>query len=101
MEIHYTWPSGTGSTLNEAPAIARAVPDVGLAFAPFARDQNLIVYGDANSLLILLPEGACRTVEDLCIRPALPPQDYLETVVALATVTAGSQPMTGTRLGRG
>ncbi|XUJ33637.1 hypothetical protein ACQ5SK_39235 [Bradyrhizobium japonicum] len=67
MMVHYTRPSGTMPLLDEAKAIARAASDVGIrvAFALAVRDQNPIVYGDAEPILSGLPSDDRQTIEDL------------------------------------
>jgi cytosine/adenosine deaminase-related metal-dependent hydrolase len=91
MMIHYTRPSGTMSSVEEAKAIARAAGDVGirLAFALAVRDQNPIVYGDSSALLSSLSEEDRKTVEDLFVKPAMSPRDYIELTEAIASEIAG------------
>lgn len=99
MMVHYTRPSGLMSIPDEAAEIARAARDVGirLAFALAVRDQNPLVYGDADPLLAALPEADRRTVEALFIRPPPRPQDYLALVEDIAARIAG--PMVDVQLG--
>ena len=54
MMIHYTRPSGTLPLVEEAKEIARAASDVGIriAFALAVRDQNPVVYGDSEPVLV-------------------------------------------------
>ena len=91
MMIHYTRPSGTMTRVEEAKAIARAASDVGirLAFALAVRDQNPIVYGDSEAVLSSLPADDRKTVEDLFVRPAMSPRDYIELTDAIASAIAG------------
>ena len=79
MMIHYTRPSGTMALVDEARAIARAASDVGMrmAFALAVRDQNPLVYGDSDPVLSELPNDARRVVEELFVRPAMSPRDYI------------------------
>lgn len=99
MMVHYTRPSGTMPMLDEAAAIARAAGDVGirLAFAPAVRDRNPIIYGDDAAVLASLPADARRTVEELFVRPAPPPSDYLDLVEAIHAAIAG--PMVDVQFG--
>jgi cytosine/adenosine deaminase-related metal-dependent hydrolase len=91
MMIHYTRPSGTMDLVAEAREIARAAADVGLrvAFAPALRDQNPLVYGDAESWLASLPAGAAQVLRDTFVRPALPPRELVALTEAIAAATAG------------
>src|ERR1700704_6620128 len=91
MMIHYTRPSGTMTLVEEAKAIARAADDVGIrmAFALAVRDQNPIVYGDSSALLSSLSEEDRKTVEDLFVKPAMSPRDYIELTEAIASEIAG------------
>jgi cytosine/adenosine deaminase-related metal-dependent hydrolase len=91
MMIHYTRPSGTMTSVEEAKAIARAADDVGIrmAFALAVRDQNPIVYGDSGALLSSLSTEDRKTVEDLFVRPAMSPRDYIELTEAIASEIAG------------
>jgi cytosine/adenosine deaminase-related metal-dependent hydrolase len=91
MMIHYTRPSGTMTLVEEARAIARAADDVGLriAFALAVRDQNPIVYGDSEPVLSSLSAEDRKTVEDLFVKPAMSPRDYIELTDAIASAIAG------------
>lgn len=91
MMIHYTRPSGTMPPVEEAKEIARAAKDVGirLAFALAVRDQNPIVYGDSEPVLSALSADDRKTVEDLFIKPAMPPRDYIELTETIAAEIAG------------
>lgn len=99
MMVHYTRPSGLMSIPDEAAEIARAASDVGirLAFALAVRDQNPLVYGDADAVLAALPESNRQTMEALFIRPPPRPQDYLALVEEIASRIAG--PMVDVQLG--
>ncbi|MDF0495840.1 amidohydrolase family protein [Bradyrhizobium yuanmingense] len=99
MMVHYTRPSGTMPLLDEAKAIAKAASDVGIrmAFAMAVRDQNPIVYGDAEPLLSGLPGNERKTIEDLFVRAPLSPKAYIELTDAIAAATAG--PMVDVQLG--
>lgn len=99
MMVHYTRPGGEMPIVEEARQIARAAGDVGvrLAFALAVRDQNPLVYGDSAPVLEGLPDEARRTVEELFVRPALPPRAYLDTVEAIAAAIAG--PMVDVQFG--
>jgi cytosine/adenosine deaminase-related metal-dependent hydrolase len=91
MMIHYTRPSGTMTIVDEARAIARAASDVGMriAFALAVRDQNPIVYGDSEDVLGALGAQDRKTVEDMFVRPAPLPRDYIATVEAIdAAITS-------------
>jgi len=91
MMIHYTRPSGTMGIVDEARAIARAASDVGirLAFALAVRDQNPIVYGDGENVLSELDAQDRKAIEDLFVRPAPAPNDYIATVEAIDAAIAG------------
>jgi cytosine/adenosine deaminase-related metal-dependent hydrolase len=91
MMIHYTRPSGTMTLVEEAKAIARAADDVGMrmAFALAVRDQNPIVYGDSGPVLSGLAAEDRKTVEDLFVKPAMSPRDYIELTDAIASAIAG------------
>lgn len=97
--VHYTRPSGTMPLPDEARAVARAAADVGvrIAFALAVRDQNPLVYGDGAPVLDGLPPDSRRAVEDLLIRPALPPAEYLDLVDAIHAAAAG--PMVDVQFG--
>ncbi|MCA1432453.1 amidohydrolase family protein [Bradyrhizobium sp. BRP20] len=99
MMVHYTRPSGTMPLLDEAKAIAKAASDVGIrmAFAMAVRDQNPIVYGDAEPVLSGLPGDDRKTIEDLFVRAPLSPKVYIELTDAIAAAIAG--PMVDVQLG--
>jgi len=99
MMVHYTRPSGTMPMLDEAEAIARAASDVGIriAFALAVRDQNPIVYGDAEPVLAGLSRDDRRTIEDLFVRVPMSPKAYIELTDAIAAAIAG--PMVDVQLG--
>ncbi|MGY3143267.1 cytosine/adenosine deaminase-related metal-dependent hydrolase [Bradyrhizobium sp. USDA 3397] len=99
MMVHYTRPSGTMPLLDEAKAIAKAASDVGIrmAFAMAVRDQNPIVYGDAEPLLSGLAGDDRKTIEDLFVRAPLSPKAYIELTDAIAAATAG--PMVDVQFG--
>lgn len=99
MMVHYTRPSGTMPLLDEAKAIAKAGSDVGIriAFAMAARDQNPIVYGDAEPVLAGLSSDDRKTVEDLFVRAPMSPRAYIELTDAIAAAIAG--PMVDVQLG--
>jgi cytosine/adenosine deaminase-related metal-dependent hydrolase len=91
MMIHYTRPSGTMPLLEEAKAIARAANDVGIrmAFALAVRDQNPIVYGDGEPVLSRLSADDRKTVEDLFVKPAMSPRDYIKLTETITSEIAG------------
>ncbi|OPY96441.1 amidohydrolase [Bradyrhizobium sacchari] len=99
MMVHYTRPSGTMPLVDEAKAIAKAASDVGIriAFALAVRDQNPIVYGDAESVLSGLPGDDRKTIEDLFVRAPMSPKAYIELTDAIAAGIAG--PMVDVQLG--
>ncbi|MFK4487390.1 amidohydrolase family protein [Bradyrhizobium sp. USDA 336] len=99
MMVHYTRPSGTMPLLDEAKAIAKAASDVGIrmAFAMAVRDQNPIVYGDAEPLLSGLAGDDRKTIEDLFVRAPMSPKAYVELTDAIAAAIAG--PMVDVQLG--
>jgi len=99
MMVHYTRPSGTMPLLDEAKAIARAASDVGIrmAFALAVRDQNPIVYGDAEPILAELASDERKTIEDLFVRVPMSPKAYIELTDAIAAAIAG--PMVDVQLG--
>jgi cytosine/adenosine deaminase-related metal-dependent hydrolase len=91
MMIHYTRPSGTMALVEEAKAIARAADHVGIriAFALAVRDQNPIVYGDSEPVLSNLSAEDRKTVEEMFVKPAMSPRDYLELTDAIASAISG------------
>ncbi|MBR0758639.1 amidohydrolase family protein [Bradyrhizobium jicamae] len=91
MMVHYTRPSGTMPLLDEAKAIGRAAADVGLriAFAIAVRDQNPIVYGDAEPVLSTLSREDRETIEELFVRAPMSPKAYIELTDAIAAAIAG------------
>ena len=93
MMVHYTRPSGTMPLVEEAKAIARAAADVGIriAFAIAVRDQNPIVYGDSEPVLSSLSGEDRKTIEELFVRPAMPPKAYIELTDAIAAAIAGPE----------
>ena len=97
--VHYTRPSGTMPIPDEAGAIARAASDVGVrvALALAVRDQNPLVYGDGAAVLAALAPDDRRAVEDLFIRPAMPPAAYLDLIEAVHEAVAG--PMVDVQFG--
>jgi len=99
MMLHYTRPSGTMPLLDEAMAIAKAASDVGIrmAFALAVRDQNPIVYGDAEPALAGLSADDRKVIEDLFIRAPMSPKAYIELTDAIAAAIAG--PMIDVQLG--
>ncbi|MFK4498208.1 cytosine/adenosine deaminase-related metal-dependent hydrolase [Bradyrhizobium japonicum] len=99
MMVHYTRPSGTMPLLDEAKAIARAASDVGIrvAFALAVRDQNPIVYGDAEPILSGLPSDDRKTIEDIFVRAPMSPKAYIELTDAIAAAISG--PMVDVQLG--
>ncbi|MCA1380733.1 MULTISPECIES: amidohydrolase family protein [Bradyrhizobium] len=99
MMVHYTRPSGTMPLLDEAKAIAKAASEVGIrmAFAMAVRDQNPVVYGDAEPVLSGLPGDDRKTIEDLFVRAPLSPKAYIELTDAIAAAIAG--PMVDVQLG--
>ncbi|MDE5459357.1 MULTISPECIES: amidohydrolase family protein [unclassified Bradyrhizobium] len=99
MMVHYTRPSGTMPMLDEAKAIARAASDVGIriAFALAVRDQNPIVYGDAEPVLTGLSRDDRKTIEDLFVRVPMSPNAYIEMTDAIAAAITG--PMVDVQLG--
>ncbi|MFB6449688.1 amidohydrolase family protein [Bradyrhizobium tunisiense] len=99
MMVHYTRPSGTMPLLDEAKAVAQAATDVGIriAFAMAVRDQNPIVYGDAEPILSGLSREDRKTIDDLFVRAPMPPKAYLELTDAIAAAIGG--PMVDVQLG--
>ncbi|MHB0767168.1 amidohydrolase family protein [Bradyrhizobium sp. 5.13L] len=99
MMVHYTRPSGTMPLVDEAKAIAKAGSDVGIriAFAMAVRDQNPIVYGDAEPVLSGLSGDDRRTIEELFVRAPMSPKAYIELTDATAGAIAG--PMVDVQLG--
>lgn len=99
MMVHYTRPSGTMPLVEEAKAIAKAASDVGIriAFAMAVRDQNPVVYGDAEPVLSGLPSDDRKTIEDLFVRTPMPPKAYIELTDAIAASIGG--PMVDVQLG--
>ncbi|MET4039022.1 cytosine/adenosine deaminase-related metal-dependent hydrolase [Bradyrhizobium sp. RT6a] len=99
MMVHYTRPSGTMPMLEEAKVIARAASNVGIriAFALAVRDQNPIVYGDAEPVLAGLSRDDRKTIEDLFVRVPMSPKAYIEMTDAIAAAITG--PMVDVQLG--
>ncbi|MCP3399140.1 amidohydrolase family protein [Bradyrhizobium sp. CCGB20] len=99
MMVHYTRPSGTMPLVDEAKAVAKAASDVGIriAFAIAVRDQNPIVYGDAEPVLSGLSSEDRKTIEDLFVRTPMSPKAYVELTDAIAAAIAG--PMVDVQLG--
>jgi cytosine/adenosine deaminase-related metal-dependent hydrolase len=91
MMVHYTRPSGTMPLVEEAKQIARAASDVGIriAFAIAVRDQNPVVYGDAEPVLSHLSSDDRKTIEDLFVRAPMSPKAYIELTDAIAAAIAG------------
>ena len=91
MMLHYTRPSGTMPILDEAKAIGKAAVDVGMrmAFALAVRDQNPIVYGDSEDILGNLTPTARSTIEQMFVRPAMPPKDYIALTEDIAAAIGG------------
>lgn len=91
MMIHYTRPSGTMPLVEEAKEIARAADDVGIriAFALAVRDQNPVVYGDSEPVLSSLTAEDRKTVEEMFVRPAMSPRDYIKLTETIASEIAG------------
>jgi cytosine/adenosine deaminase-related metal-dependent hydrolase len=99
MMVHYTRPSGAMPLVDEAKAVARAASDVGIriAFAIAVRDQNPIVYGDAEPILSGLASDDRKTIEELFVRPPMSPRAYIELIDAIAAAIAS--PMVDVQLG--
>ncbi|MFB6416440.1 MULTISPECIES: amidohydrolase family protein [Bradyrhizobium] len=99
MMVHYTRPSGTMPLIDEARAVAQAATDVGIriAFAMAVRDQNPIVYGDAEPILSGLSREDRKTIDDLFVRAPMAPKAYLELTDAIAAAICG--PMVDVQLG--
>jgi cytosine/adenosine deaminase-related metal-dependent hydrolase len=99
MMVHYTRPSGRLPIVDEAAEIARAAADVGirLAFALAVRDQNPVVYGDAEPVLAALPAASRVAVEELFVRTPPSPQSYIALVEEIADRIAG--PMVDVQFG--
>ena len=99
MMVHYTRPSGTMPLVDEAKVIARAASDVRIriAFALAVRNQNPVVYGDAEPALSGLSRDDRKTIEDLFVRAPMSPKAYIELTEAIAAAIAG--PMVDVQLG--
>ncbi len=99
MMVHYTRPSGAMPLLDEAKAIAKAASAVGIrmAFAIAVRDQNPIVYGDAEPVLSGLSVGDRKAIEDMFVRAPMSPAGYIELTDAIAASIAS--PMVDVQLG--
>jgi cytosine/adenosine deaminase-related metal-dependent hydrolase len=91
MMIHYTRPSGKLPLVEEAKEIARAAKDVGIriAFALAVRDQNPVVYGDSEPALSALSADDRSAVEQLFVKPAMSPRDYIGLTETIAAEIAG------------
>ncbi len=90
MMIHYTRPSGKRPLVEETKEIARAAGDVGIriAFALAVRDQNPIIYGDSEPVLSALCAEDRSAVEQLFVRPAMSPHEYIELTETIAAEIA-------------
>jgi cytosine/adenosine deaminase-related metal-dependent hydrolase len=77
--------------VEEARAIGRAAADVGIriAFAIAVRDQNPVVYGDAEPVLSALRPADRSTIEQLFVRAPMSPQDYIALTDEIAAAIAG------------
>ena len=91
MMVHYTRPSGTMPLVEEAKEIARAASDVGIriAFAIAVRDQNPVVYGDAEPVLSSLSGDDRKTIEELFVRAPMSPKAYIDLTDAIAAAIGG------------
>jgi cytosine/adenosine deaminase-related metal-dependent hydrolase len=91
MMIHYTRPTGKLPLVEEAKEIARAAGDVGIriGFALAVRDQNPIVYGDSEPVLSALAPEHRNAIEELFVRPAMTPRDYIKLTETIASEIAG------------
>ncbi|MDO9561791.1 MAG: amidohydrolase family protein [Bradyrhizobium sp.] len=91
MMIHYTRPSGKLPLVAEAKEIARAAGDVGIriAFALAVRDRNPVVYGDGEPVLAALSAEDRGSIEQLFVRPAMSPRDYIELTETIASEISG------------
>lgn len=91
MMIHYTRPSGRLPVVEETKEIARAAKDVGIriAFALAVRDQNPVVYGDSEPVLSALSAEDRSTVEQLFVKPAMSPREYIELTETIASEISG------------
>src|SRR5882724_1571668 len=85
MMVHYTRPSGTMPLVDEAQAIARAASDVGIriAFALAVRDQNPVVYGDSEPVLLDLSSDDRKVVEEMFVSAPMSPKVYIELIDAI------------------
>lgn len=97
--VHYTRPSGRKPIVDEAAEIARAAKDVGvrLAFALSVRDQNPLVYGDAEPLLASLAQSDRDVLERLFVHKPPTPRAYIGLIEEIAARIAG--PMVDVQLG--
>ncbi|MDP3689859.1 amidohydrolase family protein [Bradyrhizobium sp.] len=91
MMIHYTRPSDKLPLVAEAKEIARAAGDVGIriAFALAVRDRNPVVYGDGEPVLSALSAEDRGSIEQLFVRPAMSPRDYIELTETIASEISG------------
>lgn len=97
--VHYTRPSGRMRIVDEAAEIARAAKDVGvrLAFALSIRDQNPLVYGDAEPLLAGFAKSDRDVLERLFVHRPLSPRAYIDLIEEIAARIA--EPMVDVQLG--
>jgi cytosine/adenosine deaminase-related metal-dependent hydrolase len=97
--VHYTRPSGRMPIVDEAAEIARAAKDVGvrLAFALSVRDQNPLVYGDAEPLLASMVPQDREVMERLFVHKPPAPRAYIDVIESIAARIGG--PMVDVQLG--
>ena len=91
LMVHYTRIQGLSDYLTEAGQVIKALRDVGLrgAFAVQCRDRNPIVYGPHDAVLASLSPPARAALERRYLKPALPPQEQVALVEAVAAAHEG------------
>jgi cytosine/adenosine deaminase-related metal-dependent hydrolase len=88
---HLTRFQGPMSPVEEAREIARAAADVGVrvTLALFMRDRNPLVYGDPDTVLARLPEGARAAAAAAFLAPMPSVEDQIARVEAIAAAVEG------------
>jgi 5-methylthioadenosine/S-adenosylhomocysteine deaminase len=88
--VHYTRVQGLTDLPTEVAEVARAARDVGVrvGFAVAMRNRNPLVYGPSEPILAALSLKARAEVEKRYLRPALPVQQQIALVDAVASAAA-------------
>ena len=88
--VHYTRVQGLTDLPTEVAEVARAARDVGVrvGFAVAMRNRNPLVYGPSEPILAALSPTARAEVEKRYLRPALPVEQQIALVDAVASAAA-------------